>query len=334
MRIAIDAMGGDHAPEAAVEGAVLAAEEYRELHLILIGDETEIRRRLPASLPSNIEIVHADEAIAMDEEPVQAVKRKRGSSMVKAVQMVKERAADAVISAGNTGAFMTAGLLIVGRIRGIDRPALAPLLPSVSGGGTLVLDVGANMDAKPGHLLQYAIMGNIYAQHVLCIAEPRVGLLNVGTEDKKGNELTKETFPLLEKANLRFIGNVEARDVVFGVCDVLVCDGFSGNVLLKAAEGIARAVFEMLKNEMTRSWPNKLAATILRPSLRRLKHKLDYAEYGGAPLLGLQGACIKAHGSSDARAFKNAIKQAERFVEHRVIELISKEINFLDIGKG
>lgn len=327
MRIAVDAMGGDHAPQAVVEGALQAAQALNGIHIILVGDEDKIRPHLNGSIPSNIEVVHTTEVIAPDEkEPVKAVRRKKNASMVIAIEMVRDKQVDAVISAGNTGAFMSAGVLITKRIEGIERPALAPFLPSLNGNGTLVLDVGANMDAKPEHLLQYAIMGNIYAQSVLGVSNPKIGLLNVGTEELKGNELTKEAFHLLEKKNLNFIGNVEARDVPYGICDVLICDGFSGNILLKSLEGMAGAVFQILKEELTASFMTKLGASLLKPGLRKIKKKMDYTEYGGAPMMGLQGVCIKAHGSSNANAIKNAIFQAVRFVEKDVIGHISKEV--------
>ena len=328
MRIAVDAMGGDHAPQAIVEGALLAAQALTGLHIVLVGDESKIKSFIHGSCPSNIEIVHTTEVIEPNEkEPVKAVRRKKDASMVIALQMVRDKQVDAVISAGNTGAFMSGGVFHTKRIEGIERPALAPILPSLGGSGTLVLDVGANMDAKPEHLLQYAVMGNIYARSVMGVTDPKIGLLNVGTEELKGNELTKEAFHLLEKANLNFIGNVEARDVPYGACDVLVCDGFSGNILLKSLEGMAEAVFQILKQEMTATVMSKLGAMLLKPGLKNIKKKMDYMEYGGAPLMGLQGTCIKAHGSSNALAIKYAILQAVNFVEKDVVGHIRKEVN-------
>lgn len=326
MRIAIDAMGGDHAPHSIVEGALKAAAHRPDVEIVLVGPTEKIKPLL-SSQPENISIRHTEDVIAADEEPVRAVRRKKDSSMVVACSMVRDGTADAVICAGNTGAFMTAGLLITGRIPEVERPALAPIIPNLTGKGTLLLDAGANMDAKPEHLLHYALMGSIYAEQVMQISKPRVGLLNVGTEENKGNELTKETFHLLkEQKNIHFIGNIEARDILFGICDVTVCDGFSGNILLKSLEGMAEALFKLLREEFTRDLASKLAAAVLKPRLRHLKEKLDYSEYGGAPLLGLKGACIKAHGSSNVRAIENAIYQAIRFVEHGVNEKISREI--------
>jgi glycerol-3-phosphate acyltransferase PlsX len=319
-------MGGDHAPRSYVEGAVEAVLADPSLTVVLVGDEQAIKQHLPANVPAGIEIHHTSEVIEADDEPVRAVRRKKDSSLVVAVELAKEQQVDAAISAGNTGALMTAGLLIAGRMQGIERPALAAFIPNIRGRVTLVLDVGANMDAKPLHLLQYAIMGSFYAERVLGFEQPSVGLLNVGTEEAKGNELSKATFPLLGKAGLNFIGNVEARDVMRGTCDVLVCDGFVGNVLLKSAEGVAATVFSQLKQELTSSFLNKVAAAILKPGLARFKKRLDYAEYGGAPLLGLRRPVIKAHGSSDARAIKNAILVAARFVKQDVNGYIENEL--------
>ncbi len=327
MKIAVDAMGGDHAPQAIVEGALQAARKLTDVHIVLVGHEQQIKQYTNRTLPNNIEIVHASEVIDPDEkEPAKAIRRKKDSSMAIALDMVKEKKVEAVISAGNTGAFMAGGVFITKRIEGIERPALAPILPTLEGTGVLVLDVGANMDAKPEHLLQYAMMGHIYSQNVMGIQRPRIGLLNVGTEELKGNELTKEAYALFESQAFHFVGNVEARDIPFGVCDVVVCDGFSGNILLKSMEGIASALFQVMKEEFSRSLVSKVGATLLKPSLRGIKKKMDYTEYGGAPLLGLQGACIKAHGSSNAHAIKNAIFQAVRFVEKDVVGHICKEV--------
>ncbi|WP_199617883.1 phosphate acyltransferase PlsX [Paenibacillus alkalitolerans] len=330
MRISVDAFGGDHSPEAAVEGAVAAAKEWPDVTITLVGDEARIRGLLSeASAPSNVHVRHAPEVIAPDEEPVRAVRRKKDSSMVAAAAMVREGEADAFISAGNTGALMASGLLVVGRLSGIERPALAPMIPTMDGTGVLALDLGANMDATAEQLTQYAVMGSIYRRNVHGIDEPRVGLLNVGTEPGKGNELTKAAYPLLEQAPIRFVGNVEARDVLNGVCDVLVCDGFVGNVLLKALEGTASAVFSALKTEFTRNTITKLAAAVLRPGLRSFRDKLDYKEHGAAPMLGLSGLVMKCHGSSDARAIKNAVRQTRLAIAKDVVGTIAAEL-----GKG
>lgn len=328
MRIAIDAMGGDHAPEAVVKGALLAAQEHTDTELILVGDTARIERLLAAenAKPDNIQIRHASEVIEADDEPVRAVRRKKDASMVVAARMVKEREADAFLSAGNTGALMAAGLLVVGRIPGIHRPALAPMIPTLEGSGTLALDLGANMDAAPEHLAQYAVMGTIYRSKVHQLAEPRVGLLNVGTEPMKGNELTKQAFTLLEQLPIRFVGNVEARDILSGVCDVIVCDGFAGNIMLKSLEGTQKAIFSLLKEQLTSSLMGKVAGLIMKPKLRVFK-KYDYREHGGAPLLGIDGVVIKSHGSSDANAIKNAVGQARLALKNKLVEAIRSEIN-------
>lgn len=329
MKIVIDAMGGDHAPASTVEGAIAAATEWADIQIVLVGDEAKLEPLLSQSgaRPANLGVRHASEVIGSDDEPVKAVRRKKDSSMVVAGRMVKEKEADAMISAGNTGALMTAGLLVVGRMDGIERPALAPMIPTMDDVGVLALDLGANMDAKPEHLAQYALMGSLYRQKVQGIASPRVGLLNVGTEPGKGNELTKHAYPLLEQLPIRFVGNVEARDVLTGACDVLVCDGFAGNILLKSLEGAAGAIFGLLKEKFTSSFKNKLAAAVLMPELRGLKSKLDYTEHGGAPLLGLSGLVVKSHGSADGNAIKNAVRQARIAVQNQLVDSISKEIS-------
>lgn len=328
MRIAIDAMGGDRAPGVTVEGAVQAAREWSDVDIVLVGDQGRIEPLLAAAgKPPNVSVRHAGEEIAPDDEPVRAVRRKKDSSMVVAGRLVREREADAMISAGNTGALMATGLLIVGRIEGIDRPALAPMLPTTDGIGVLALDLGANMDATPDNLLQYAIMGSIYRNKVHGMDAPRVGLLNVGTEAMKGNELAKQAYALLEQAPIRFVGNVEARDVLNRNCDVLVCDGFVGNIMLKTMEGTAGTIFSALKTEFTRSWMTKLAAAVLKPGLVAFKKKLDYSEHGAAPLLGIDGLVLKSHGSSDANAIKNAVRQARIALTNRLVEAISTEIS-------
>ncbi|QDA29744.1 phosphate acyltransferase PlsX [Paenibacillus polymyxa] len=328
MRIAIDAMGGDNAPEATVEGALSAAAEWKDTDITLVGDRERIEAVLNGrALPTNLTIRHASETIDAQDEPVKAVRRKKDASMVVAGRMVREGEADAMISAGNTGALMTTGLLVVGRMEGIERPALAPMIPTIDDQGILALDLGANMDAKPEHLAQYALMGSLYRQKVHGVASPRVGLLNVGTEAGKGNELTKLAYPLIEQLPVNFVGNVESRDVLTGNCDVLVCDGFAGNIMLKSLEGTAGAIFSLLKEQFTKSLKTKLAAALIMPELRGLKGKLDYKEHGGAPLLGLSGLVLKSHGSSDGIAVKNAVRQARTVLQNRLVESISKEIS-------
>ncbi|MEF2244601.1 MULTISPECIES: phosphate acyltransferase PlsX [unclassified Paenibacillus] len=327
MRIAIDAMGGDNAPALIVQGAIEAARQFPDTELLLVGNTAAIEPLLGRGCPGNVSLHHADDIIEPDDEPVKAVRRKKGASMVVAGQLVREGKADAMLSAGNTGALMTTGLLVVGRMEGIERPALAPMLPTMDDLGVLALDLGANMDAKPDHLLQYAIMGSLYREKVHGLQKPRVGLLNVGTEAKKGNEVSRAAFDLLENAPIHFIGNVEARDVLNRNCDVLVCDGFAGNILLKAMEGAAGTIFSELKGAFGHSLMTKLAAAIMMPRLRALKKKMDYKEHGGAPLLGLKGLVVKCHGSSDVVAVKNAVRQARLAIQSNLIHSIAAEIN-------
>ncbi|MDQ0972728.1 glycerol-3-phosphate acyltransferase PlsX [Neobacillus niacini] len=324
MKIAIDAMGGDHAPKEIVIGAMKAVEAFSDIHITLVGDETKINEYLTNQ--ERISIIHTSEVILGTDEPVRAVRRKKSASMVLAAQQVADGIADACISAGNTGALMAAGLFVVGRIEGIDRPALTPTLPTIGGEGFLLLDVGANVDAKPEHLLQYAIMGSIYSEKVRGIAKPRVGLLNIGTEEKKGTDLTKHAFELLKNANLNFVGNVEARDLLDGVADVVVTDGFTGNMVLKTVEGTALSMFKMLKTTLMSSLKSKLAAAVLKPEFKVLKNTLDYSEYGGAGLFGLKAPVIKAHGSSNGQAIFSAIRQTRDMVGKDVVDLIKKSI--------
>ncbi|MFC7442412.1 phosphate acyltransferase PlsX [Laceyella putida] len=324
MRIAIDAHGGDHAPFAVIEGVKMAAREWPDTTIVLVGCSDSI---LPESIPG-IEFRQVTEIIEPEDEPVRSVRRKKDSSIVVGCQMVKEKKVDAFISGGNTGALMAAGLFYTGRLPGVDRPALAPVLPTLSGKGILVLDVGANPEARAEHLHQYARLGSVYAEKVLGFDAPRIGLLNIGTEEGKGTELTKSAFALFQADDaIRFMGNVEARDVLYGPCEVLVCDGYSGNILLKNTEGVAKAIFDRLKQELTANLLNKLAAAILKPGLKRFAKEMDYKEHGGAPLLGLAGPIIKAHGSSDATAFYNAIRQARRFVANNVIAQMEEEFS-------
>jgi phosphate acyltransferase len=331
MKLAIDAMGGDNAPEEIVKGAMKAISHYSDLNITLIGDEKKIRQYLPND--ERISIIHTEEIIEATDEPVRAVRRKKNASMVLMAKEVSEGRADACISAGNTGALMTAGLFIVGRIDGIDRPALSPTLPTLNKKGFLMLDVGANVDAKPEHLLQYAIMGSIYSEKVRGITNPRIGLLNVGTEDKKGNELTKQAFDLIKATDLNFVGNVESRDLLEGVADVVVTDGFTGNVALKTIEGTALSMFSMLKTAFTSNLKSKIAAGLLMPQLKVIKKTMDYSEYGGAGLFGLKAPVIKAHGSSDENGLFSAVRQTYEMVEKDVagtirltLEGINKEV--------
>lgn len=324
MKLAVDGMGGDNAPQAIVEGVLMALEDFPKLEIDLYGDEQKMAPYLKSH--NRLTIVHCTEVVEADDDPARAVRRKKDSSMARMLDAVAEGKADACLSAGNTGALMAGGLFKVGRIEGVARPALATTLPTMNGDGFLMLDLGANADAKPENLLQYAIMGDIYVKKVRGIASPRVGLLNIGTEDKKGNELTKAAFSFLSEANFNFEGNVESRELLNGVADVVVTDGFTGNMVLKSIEGTAGTLFKMLKETFFASTKTKIAAALVKNDLKQLKEKMDYTEYGGAALFGLKAPVIKAHGSSNPRAIYSAIKQASIMVEHEVCETIAQTI--------
>ena len=310
MKIALDAMGGDHAPDAIVEGAVMAARELG-VEIALVGDEkivqTALFRHAIDRLP--ITVIHASQQVEMHESPSSVVRRKRDSSIWVATQLVKTDAAVAVVSAGNTGASMATALFILGPLAGVERPAIATLLPTLTGTAILI-DVGANVDCKPEHLFQFGVMGYVYAQDMLGAASPQIGLLSIGEEEGKGNDLTREAFKMLKESGIPFIGNVEGRDVYRGGVDVIVCDGFIGNVALKISEGLADALVQMLKREILASTLGKIGGGLLRPTFARFRKKIDYAEYGGAPLLGVNGISVICHGRSTPKAIKNAIRMA------------------------
>lgn len=328
MIIAIDAMGGDFAPKAVVEGALLALQETGEdVCLSLYGDEAQIRACLEGQSydGGRLKIVPCTEVISCEEAPAAAVRQKKDSSMVRAAQAVAQGEADCFLSGGSSGAVLTAGTLIIRRIKGIQRPALATLIPNMQGGYTMLVDSGANADCKSAYLVQFAHMGAAYMQRVMGVEDPRIGLLNNGAEAEKGNELTKETYALLEQEpGIRFAGNAEARELMSGDFDVLVADGFSGNVLLKGTEGAAKAITAMLKTELMGTLRGMLGGAIAKPAFAALKKRMDYKEVGGAPLLGVNGGVIKAHGSSDGRAFKNAILQGKKLVRGSVTEQIAQ----------
>ncbi|KOF10382.1 phosphate acyltransferase [Planococcus glaciei] len=316
MIIAVDGMGGDNAPKEIIEGVYKALEEFGDISVQLYGNQEKMQPFLKQH--ERLNVIHCEEIIEATDDPVRAVRRKKGASMVQMAQAVKDGRADACVSAGNTGALMAAGLFVVGRIDGVDRPALAPTLPTIDGKGFVMLDMGANAEARPEHLVQYAVMGSIYAEKVRGIQNPTVGLLNIGTEEKKGNDLTKAAFPLLKEAPVNFIGNVESRDLLNGAADVVVTDGFTGNMVLKTIEGTAMNVFAMIKDVFMSSTKTKLAALLVKNDLNGLKGMLDYSEYGGAGLFGLKAPVIKAHGSSNANALFNAIRQTRTMVEYDV----------------
>ncbi|MBP2650134.1 MAG: Phosphate acyltransferase [Firmicutes bacterium] len=329
MKVAIDAMGGDYAPEEIVAGAVEGAREYG-CEVVLVGDEAKILPLLHRcsdwqQLP--ISIYHTCQVIEMHEHPSAAVRKKKDASIVVATRLVKEGKCDAVVAAGSTGAAVAAALFGLGRIKGVERPTIATPIPNISG-TTVLLDSGANVDSKPKHLVQSAIMGSIYAEYVLNIKSPRVGLLNIGEEETKGNEQVLLTYPLLkELTTINFIGNAEGRDVPKGTVDVVVCDGFIGNVVLKAGEGFASTILELLVDTIQKAGILvKLGAWLIMPAVRGLRKKIDPQEYGGAPLLGVNGVFIIAHGSSKAKAIKNSMRVANEFCENKVLEHIHENI--------
>ena len=320
-------MGGDRGPEVNVEGAVSASRELGTA-VILVGNETvlqeQLRRHDATRLP--ITIRHAPEVVGMEEGPVVALRRKKRSSVRIGLDMVHQGEAEGFVSAGNTGAVMATALMVLGALPGVERPAIAAVMPTVTG-RVVMLDVGANVDCKARHLLQFAIMGHVYAQDILEIPAPRLGLLSIGEEESKGNELTREAFKELEdEAGLNFLGNVEGRDVFSGAADVVVCDGFTGNVALKISEGLADALFHLLKEELQRDIVARAGSVLLVPAFRRLRRRMDYAEWGGAPLLGVDGVCVISHGRSTAKAIKNAIRVAAGCVSNNVIAHIRKGI--------
>lgn len=327
MRIVIDGMGGDNAPKSNVEGVVNAIKEYN-VDLIITGDKKLLEEEFSKYEfdRSKLEIVNTTEIIENEDKPVKAIRSKKDSSMVVALNLVKEGRADAVISAGNTGALLAGGLFIVGRIKGIDRPCLCPAIPNVKRGMTIIADGGANADCKPKNLVEFAAMSDIYARKVLGYENPKLALANVGIEEGKGNDLVKKSYEELKKLDLNFIGNIEARDVINAYTDIIVCDGFTGNILLKSAEGVAMSVMGLLKETFMSSTKGKMGALLLKEDLKKLKSFMDYSEYGGAPLLGVNGGVIKAHGSSNSLAIKNAIRQGIRFSEGNVIESIKEFI--------
>ena len=327
MKIIIDAMGGDNAPQAPVEAAARASREM-EPDIILVGKREVIERELEKFeyRKDKIEIVNAQEVITNHEEPVKAVRHKKDASVVVAANLLKDGAGDAMLSMGNTGALLTSGLLIAGRIKGVQRPALAALLPTAKG-PKMLIDSGANTNCRPENLLQFAVMGSVYMKNVMGVTLPKVGLMSNGEEEGKGDELTKETYPLLKNAPVNFIGNIEGRDVMEGTADVIVCDGFVGNVILKTVEGMGHVVGQSVKGIFKKSLLTKLGALFVYRGINEFKQSMDYREYGGAPLLGTKKPVIKGHGSSDALAVFNAIKQAEKFAATGVTEEIAQYLN-------
>lgn len=322
--IALDAMGGDNAPAEIVKGAVEAVEKEPAMKVFLIGIQEAIEKELIKYQynKSQIEVVHASEVIETAEPPVNAIRGKKDSSMVVGMKMVKNKAADAFVSAGSSGAILVGGQVIVGRIKGVERPPLAPLIPTEKG-VTLLIDCGANVDARPSHLVQFAKMGSIYMENVLGISNPKVGIVNIGAEEDKGNALVKETFPLLkEQKDIRFIGSVEAREIPHGQADVVVCEAFAGNIILKLYEGVGAVLVSKIKEGMMATLRSKIGALLVKPALKQTLKQFDASEYGGAPLLGLNGLVVKTHGSSKSKEVCNTLLQCVTFKQQKINEKI------------
>jgi len=330
MKIFVDAMGGDFAPQAPVEGAIEALRRYPQIEVVLAGVIPEIEKYLVNcdDVRARIELLDAPEVITNEESPVMGVRRKTNSATVKGMLALRDKQVDGFVSAGSTGAVLAGGMFRLGRIPGIERPALAPLMPN-GRGHFLLIDCGANVDCKPEYLVQFGVMGDAYMKGVMGMENPRVGLVNIGAEAEKGNALVKATYPLMETAPYNFVGNVEARDVMADVADVLVADGFAGNLILKNTEGVAMALLKIIKSEMMADTRGKIAGLIGKPAFKRVKKLMDYTEVGGAPLLGVQGAVVKAHGSSNAHAFSCAIGQLIKMIDGKVVEIIEKGVETL-----
>lgn len=325
VRIILDAMGGDNAPQAVIEGAELAINKFEDISITLVGREEVIKSFLKPN--PRIHIVHAPDVIEMAESPVKAVQRKKESSLVVGLNMLKNGEGDAFITAGSTGATVAGGTLIVRRLDGILRPALAPVLPTSTHGKLLLIDCGANVDCKSAYLRQFGIMGSIYMNKIYGIPSPRVGLINNGAEEEKGNSLTKEAYQLLKNTDcINFAGNAEGRDILSGDYDVAVCDGFVGNVFMKAIEGFAGLLLGLIKENITSSAVSSLGGFLAKKAFKEVKKEMDYTEYGGAPLLGIKSCVIKAHGSSDSKSIMNAIGQARSFVINKITQTIAEEI--------
>ena len=333
VKVALDAMGGDNAPVEIVKGAVEAVAACDNLKVYAVGDETAVKAELAKYTydTSRIEVVHASEVIETAEPPVNAIRKKKDSSIVKAMMMVKNNECDAFVSAGSTGAVLVGGQVLVGRIKGVERPPLAPLIPTKTG-FSLIIDCGANVDARPSFLVQFAKMGSVYMEHVMGIKNPKVAIVNIGAEEEKGNALVKETFPLLKACpDINFIGSIEAREIPAGQADVIVCDAFVGNVIIKLFEGVGSTLISKVKEGMMTSLRSKIGGLLVKPALKETLKSFDVSEYGGAPLLGLNGLVVKTHGSSNAKEVKNTLLQCITFKEQdingKIKHVISKEEN-------
>lgn len=332
VNVAVDAMGGDNAPGEIVKGAVEAINADKRVKVFLVGREAAVREELKKYTydAAQVEIVHTNEVIETGEPPVMAIRRKKDSSIVKSMYMVKDGTCDALVSAGSTGAVLVGGQVIVGRIKGVERPPLAPLIPTEKG-VSLLIDCGANVDARPSHLVQFAKMGSVYMESVMGVKSPRVGIVNIGAEEEKGNALVKETFPLLKNCpEINFIGSVEARDIPAGAADVVVCEAFVGNVILKLYEGVGATLISKVKSGMMTSLRSKIGALLVKPALKSTLKTFDTEEYGGAPLLGLNGLVVKTHGSSKAVEIRNSILQCIAFKEQKINDKIKEKIILQD----
>jgi len=329
IRVAVDAMGGDFAPEVNILGAYEVVAD-REVEIILVGDEKKIKNFLPEKkeLKGNISIVHAEGVVRMDES-VSSALRRRNTSMRKAIELLKEGRADAVISAGHSGAMMALSFLLLGKLPNVQRPAIAAVMPSLKG-HFILIDAGANVDCKPEHLVQFAFMGESYYRAIFGSESPRVALLSIGEEGSKGNELTKEAFRLLQSTNLNFTGNIEGKDIFFGSADVVVCDGFVGNIVLKVGEGLAEALIKMLKREITEIITGRLGYMMIKPAVKSFRKKIDYSEYGGALLVGINGTVLICHGRSTAKAIKNAIRLSVEIIEKKIYMRISESLSRME----
>lgn len=329
VKVAVDAMGGDNAPGEIVKGAVEAVNDREEIKVYLTGRKTEIEKLLQSyTYPKErLEVVHAEEVIDTAESPVMAIRKKKDSSIVVGLNMVKQGGADAFVSSGSTGAVLVGGQLVAGRIKGIERAPLAPLIPTKNG-ISLLIDCGANVDARSSHLVQFAKMGSIYMESVMGIQNPRVGIVNIGAEEEKGNHLVKETFPLLKECEeINFIGSIEARDIPEGGCDVIVCEAFVGNVILKLYEGVGATLISKIKQSMMSTFRSKIGALLVKPALKKTLSSFDASQYGGAPLLGLNGLVVKTHGNSTAKEIRNSIIQCVQFKQQNISDKIKENIN-------
>lgn len=332
VNVAVDAMGGDHAPDEIIKGAIEAVNECREVKVYLVGQEEILTEKLKTCTynKEQLEVVSATEVIATAEPPVMAIRKKKDSSLVKALYMVREGTCDAFISAGSSGAILVGGQVIVGRSKGVERPPLAPLIPTENG-ASLLIDCGANVDARPSHLVQFAKMGSVYMEHIMKVKNPKVAIVNIGAEEEKGNALVKETFPLLKNCpEINFIGSIEARDIPTGYADVIVCEAFVGNVILKMYEGVGGTLLKMVKQSMMSSLRSKIGALLVKPALKTTLKKFDAHQYGGAPLLGLNGLVMKTHGSARAGEVKNSILQCVTFTEQEINQKIVEKISLED----